>query len=33
MTAIVGYAHERLSQKYIHFCWLLHFVVNGRLMP
>jgi len=30
---MINYVRERLSQKYIHFCWLLHFVVNGRLMP
>lgn len=29
---MIHYVHERVRAKYVHFCWLLHFVVNGRMM-
>lgn len=32
MTDYVDYLSERVRNKYVHFCWLLHFVVNGKVM-
>jgi hypothetical protein len=30
---MIDYVRERVWSKYVHFCWLLHFVVNGKKMP
>lgn len=30
---MIAYVTERVRAKYVHYCWLLHFVVNGKRMP
>lgn len=29
----MSYLSERLRSKWVHYCWLPHFYVNGKHMP